>query len=129
MPERPSGAAVIAIVYSQPEARVLVCTLRAHGIAAFAFDSGTISVAPDWMVALGGIRIVIPAAQRDDAIELLYEIDLGWICPPRPYAGQAWLNILLTILLGLFFHVVPMPRVRGLYAWRRRQSESDSSPR
>jgi hypothetical protein len=129
MPERPSGAAVIAFVYSQPEARVLVCTLRAHGIAAFAFDSGTISAAPNWMLALGGIRIVIPAAQRDDAIELLYEIDLGWTCPPRPYAGQAWLSILLTVLLGFVFLVAPTPRARGLYAWRRRQSEPDSSPR
>jgi hypothetical protein len=122
---RPGASIVIAFVYSQPEARVLICTLRAYGFAAFAFDAGTISVVPTWMVALGGIRIVIPAAQREDAIALLYEIDEGWICPPRPFAKQAWLSVALTILLG-FFGLVPPPRVRGLYAWRRRQAESGS---
>lgn len=51
MPEtRPSGSpeglAPIAFVYSQPEASVLVATLRAYGIQAFAFDQDTIYVAP-----------------------------------------------------------------------------------
>ena len=109
--------------------RALGLACIAACIAAFAFDAGTISVSPPWMVALGGIRIAIPAAQRDEAIELLYEIDQGWSCPPRPYARQAWLSILLSILIGFFLLVAPPPRIRGLYAWRRRQAESDSSPR
>lgn len=130
MPEtdRPPRAAVIAFVYSQPEARVLVCTLRAYGIAAFAFDEGTISAMPNWMTALGGIRVFVPDAQRDDAIGLLYEIDGGWTCAPRPYAKQPFLSVALTILLGFILLVAaPPPRVRGLYAWRRRQSDSGSS--
>jgi hypothetical protein len=124
----PNAVAIIAFVYSQPEALVLVCALRAYGIAAFAFDYGTISVVPPWMTALGGIRIAIPAAQRDDAIALLYEIDEGWCRPPRPFAPEAWLNIALTVTIGLF-GLTPPPRIRGLYAWRRRQADSGSPAR
>ena len=129
-PECRPGAAVIAFVYSQPEARVLVCTLRAYGIAAFAFDEGTISANPNWMTALGGIRVFVPGVQRDEAIALLYEIDEGWTCPPPPYARQALISIALTILLGFVVPAAaPPPRIRGHYAWRRRQSDSGSSER
>jgi hypothetical protein len=124
-----TGLAVIAFVYSQPEAAVLVCTLRAYGFAAFAFDSGTISVTLPWLTALGGIRVALPAEERDDAIALLYEIDEGWVAPPRPYTREAWLSIVLTLLIGYYCMVPPPPRARGLYAWRRRQAESGSPPR
>jgi hypothetical protein len=126
----PGGAPVpIAFVYSLSEAAVLVCTLRAYGIFAFAFDYGTVSVAPPWMVALGGLRIVIPDSQRDEAVALLYEIDEGWTQPPRPYAPEPWFDLLLTIFVGFFAGMPPMPRARGLYAWRRRQAGSGSGAR
>jgi hypothetical protein len=131
-PDEPEGHSpdgrptLIAIVYSLPEARVLECTLRAYGIVAFAFDYWTVAICPPWMVALGGIRVVVPAHQREDAIALLYEIDEGWTAPPRAFARNAGLNIILTIICGFVLGITPMPRVRGLYAWRRRQAESGS---
>jgi hypothetical protein len=76
------------------------------------------------MVALGGLRVVVPDSRRDDAIALLYEIDQGWTAPPRIYAKEAWLNILLALLVVLFVWVPPPPRARGSYAWRRREAES-----
>lgn len=125
----PDRLVPIAFVYSLPEAVVLVCTLRAYGIMAYHFDYWTLSIAPDWMVGLGGVRINVPASRRDDAIALMYEIDQGWVQPPRPYAKEAWLSILLAILVLYYVWVPPMPRARGSYAWRRRQAESGSSAR
>jgi hypothetical protein len=125
----PDATAPIAFVYSQPEASVLVCTLRAYGIIAFAFDYGTISVMPPWMVALGGIRVAIPASQWEDAIALLSEIDEGWACPPRAYASEAWVSIGLSLISFFLGAGPPPPRARGLYAWRRRQAESGSGAR
>jgi hypothetical protein len=119
----------IAFVYSQPEAAALVCTLRAYGIIAFPFDYGTISVMPRWMVALGGIRIAIPALQWEDAVALLSEIDEGWIRPPRAYASEAWVSIGLSLTSFFLGAGPPPPCARGLYAWRRRQAESGSGAR
>jgi|GEM_PF-4918376 len=121
--DSPDRLVPIAFVYSLSEALVLQCTLRAYGLLAFAFDYWSIAISPPWMVALGGIRVVVPLSQRDDAIALLYEIDEGWTAPPRPFVPEAWLSIPLTILFGFFFGFVPLPRTRGLYAWRRRQAK------
>ena len=126
---QPDRLVPIAFVYSLSEALVLQCALRAYGMLAFPFDYWAIAVSPPWMVALGGIRVVVPCSQREDAIALLYEIDEGWTAPPRPFAREAWLSIPLTIIFGFIFCFVPMPRARGLYAWRRRQAESGSPAR
>src|SRR5688572_6092044 len=67
--------APIAYVYSQPEASVLIATLRAYGFAAMSLDQDTIYVAPWLMLALGGIGVVVPADQEEDALALLEAID------------------------------------------------------
>ena len=123
------GLAPIAFVYSQPEASVLVATLRAYGIQAFAFDQDTIYVAPWLMTALGGIRILVPKEQEEDAIALLADIDGGWTCPPRAFADELWVSW-GTTLVALFMGAgAPPPRIRGHYRWRRGQSDSGSSTR
>jgi hypothetical protein len=115
--------AVIAIVYSMPEAAVLAATLAAYGIFALPRHRGHISVQPPLMVALGGLRIAVPCHQHDDALALLEEIDTGWRQPPRPFADNAWLSGLLSIALTFLCLVPPMPRVRGLYGWRHREPD------
>jgi hypothetical protein len=116
----PDSLAVIAIVYSMPEAAVLVATLAAYGIFAVPRHRGHISILPPWMVALGGLWIAVPSSQAEDALALLAEIDTGWHPPPRPFTDNAWLSVLLSILMTLLLMVPPMPRTRGEYAWRRR---------
>ena len=133
MPERapsdsPAGLVPIAFVYSQPEASVLVATLRAYGIQAFAFDQDTIYVAPWLMTALGGIRILVPSEQEEDAAALLAELDGGWTCPPRAFADERWVSWGTSVVALLMGAGAPPPRIRGAYRWRR-QSESESSGR
>ncbi|HEY0148650.1 MAG TPA: hypothetical protein VGB70_06560 [Allosphingosinicella sp.] len=119
MAEESAGFVAIAHVYSQPEADVLVATLQAYGFTVLAGSRGMISVMPDMMVALGGIPIAVASAEAEDAVALMAEIDSGWQQPPAPFDGDPALNGAVSIgstLLG----GVPMPRVEGDYAWRRR---------
>jgi hypothetical protein len=133
MPEGsdPTGAAdgfePIAIVWSMPEAAVLVTTLAAYGFLALPRNQGHISAAPTLMIALGGIWITVPREQLEDAVSLMSEIDTGWRCPPPPLAREPWLNALVTLLAGITLGVTPMPRARGLYRWRA-AGLSDASP-
>jgi hypothetical protein len=122
------GLKPIAFVYSQPEASVIVATLRAYGIQAFAFDQDTIYVAPWLMTALGGIRILVPEEQEADAVALLADIDEGWACPPRAFADERWVSWGTSVIAFLLSAGAPPPRVRGEYRWRR-QSDSGSSGR
>jgi hypothetical protein len=114
----PDAVETIAIVYSIPEACVLVATLRAYGILALPRNQGHISVLPRLMLALGGIRITIPAGQVEDAIALMEEIDTGWRCPPPPLGEPAWLGAIVSVILTMMFGAPPMPRASGLYRWR-----------
>ena len=122
------GLTPIAFVYSQPEASVLVATLRAYGIPAFAFDQDTIYAAPWLMTAVGGIRVLVPVEQKADALALLADIDGGWTCPPRAFADERWVSWATSVITFFMIFVAPPPRVRGDYDWRR-QSDPDSSPR
>jgi hypothetical protein len=116
--------AVIAIVYSMPEAMVLVATLNAYGIFALGRNRWHISIQPPLMVALGGIWVAVPRHQEEDALALLYEIDTGWRRPPPALARNEWLNAALSIALTFLCLIPPMPRVRGVYGWRRREWDS-----
>jgi hypothetical protein len=76
-----------------------------------------ISIMPDLMVALGGLPIIVPTGEAEDAIALMAEIDGGWNCPAAPFDEDPAVNGAVSIgstLLG----GVPMPRVEGDYAWR-----------
>ena len=123
-PAAPDAFVPVAYVYSQPEASVLLATLRAYGIFALTRDQDTIYAAPWLMVALGGIRVVVPEDQEEDALALLAAIDGGWSCPPRPFADEAWISLPLSLALALLGMGPPPPRVKGSYAWTRAQAES-----
>lgn len=110
------GFEPVAIVWSMPEAAVLLATLGAYGILAVPRNQGHISAAPSLMIALGGIWITVPRGQLDDTLALMSEIDTGWRCPPPPLAPTPWLNAFATLFVG-FFGMTPMPRARGLYRW------------
>ena len=125
--EAADGFAPIALVYSLPEASVLLATLHAYGIAALAHSQGTVSVLPTHAVALGGIGIMVAPAQLEDALALLETIDGGWIAPPPAYADEAWVNGGLSIGLFALGGVVPMPRTRGVYRWRCAAGQARSS--
>ena len=118
------GFETIAIVYSFPEAAMLLATLRAHFIAALPRNYGHISVKPTLMVALGGIRITVPPAQIGDALTVMEEIDQGWHCPPRPYTDIAWLSIILSVALTFMLGVPPMPRAPSWYRWHAARATS-----
>jgi hypothetical protein len=129
MPDRADtprdGFVAIAIVYSMPEAAVLLATLGAYGIFALPRNRGHISAMPTLMVALGGIWITVPCEQQDEALSLFAELDTGWRRPPPPLAGNAWLSAFTSVAMALLFLIPPMPRVRGLYGWPERE---DSRP-
>jgi hypothetical protein len=124
----PDSLAVIAIVYSLPEAAVLTATLNAYGIFALRRHHAHISIQPPWMVALGGLWIAVPSVQAEDALALLAAIDTGWRCPPRPFTDNAWLSGLISVVMTVLWAIPPMPRVRGVYGWRPRGPGASTPP-
>ena len=131
MPDSASGPtdgfAPIAIVWSMPEATVLVATLQAYGILALPRNQHHLSIAPPLMLALGGITVAVPPAQREDALALLQAIDTGWRCPPPPLAGNPWVSALLSVLMMVGLGVPPMPRRPGHYGWRTPSPEGSEA--
>ena len=114
MIETPPAFATVAIVYRFPEAGVLVSMLRAYGIDAFAPTWHFATMSWNLTVAIGGIAVLVPAADLDDAIFLIGDPrDLP--APPRNFRCGWWGNALLALLLlgwGL-----PLPaRAKGVYA-------------
>jgi hypothetical protein len=122
MPEAASdpidGFEVIAVVYSQPEAAVLLATLRAYGIFALPKNQAHIAIAPSLMLALGGTWITVPPRRKKDALALLEAIDSGWRPPPPPIVDQLWLSRVFAVCMTFLLGVPPMPRIPGNYAWR-----------
>jgi hypothetical protein len=127
MPEPASdpidGFEPIAIVYSIPEAMVLLATLRAYGIFALPRNHGHISVAPSLMLALGGVWITVAPDQVEDAVALMEEVDQGWQCPPPLISDAPWLSGLYSIGIT-FMGAPPMPRAPGIYRWRSARDAS-----
>jgi hypothetical protein len=121
MPETASdpsdGFETIAIVYSQPEAAVLLATLRAYGIFALPKNQAHISVVPSLMMALGGTWITVPPDKREDALALLEVIDTGWRPPPPAIVDELWLSRLFSVCMTFLLGAPPMPRIPGRYAW------------
>ncbi|HOP19274.1 MAG TPA: DUF2007 domain-containing protein [Amphiplicatus sp.] len=67
----------VASFYDPEEAHVACGFLNANGIDATVFDADTLTALPSYRVALGGIRIVAPAEQVEDARNLLEMIQGG----------------------------------------------------
>jgi hypothetical protein len=115
----PDGFEPIAIVWSLPEAAVLTATLSAYGFTPMRRNQGHISVVPALVLALGGIAVCLPREEVADAVALLAEIDCGWCCPPPALARDPWLNGAVLLGMLFFWGLPPMPRIPGLYRWRR----------
>jgi len=127
-PEDGGATVAIAHVYSMVEADVIAATLEAYGFTVVAGSRRTISALPHLMVGLGGIPIAVPFGEAEDAIALMAEIDSGWSCPEAPFDDKPAINGVVSLGSALCGGV-PMPRVEGDYAWRRRQAGPGPSAR
>ena len=111
------GFEPIAVVYSQPEATVLLATLRAYGIFALPKNQAHIAIVPSLMIALGGTWITVPPHRKEDALALLETIDSGWRPPPPAIVDEVWLSRIFSVCMTFLLGVPPMPRIPGLYGW------------
>lgn len=111
----------VAAVYSRSELHALLGLLRTNGIAASTVGEEHSRV--DWplAVALGGVKVTIPAADVALATELLGGIDA------TPYRGPVYspvraVDILLMVILTFFFAVPPPARIPAhIYLAARRE--------
>ncbi|HEX5185122.1 MAG TPA: hypothetical protein VFW19_18460 [Allosphingosinicella sp.] len=132
MPEPASdpidGFERIAIVYSQPEAAVLLATLRAYGILALPKNQAHISILPNLMMALGGTWITVPPDRKEDALALMATIDGGWRAPPPPIVDALWLSRIFSVCMTFLLGAPPMPRIPGQYAWPVAPASPERAP-
>jgi hypothetical protein len=111
----------VAAVYSRSELYALLGLLRTNGIGASTVGEGHNRV--DWplAVALGGVRVMIPAADVDLARELLGGVD------STPYRGPVYspvrvVDILMMVILTFLFSVPPPARIPAhIYLAARRE--------
>jgi len=106
----------VAITYSQPETAVMLSIFAFYDIPAYALGSGHASVAPTWMVALGGLQIRVHAEALDDARALLAEI------AERPQAVRPFIipepilnGVIAVLSCGLGLMPVPPTRTGSTF--------------
>ena len=81
----PGGrAAILKVSYSLPEAVVLVSALRSAGVPADIAEYFHVSVVWHHLVAVQGLRIVVPDARINDARELMAWQAPDYIATERP---------------------------------------------
>lgn len=110
-----SGLKQVARVYDPEEAQVAISYLSAYGIVAFLNDNYLLSVNPALRIALGGHKILVPAQEESQALQLLGDVGKGLSPDDRPcprcgaqdYVRVKALPVPLTII-GLFFGTAPM---------------------
>jgi hypothetical protein len=61
--------AVLVSLYTREEAEVMACTLRADGIDAFLGNTNHAGINWFYLIALGGIQVMVPRARLADAKE------------------------------------------------------------
>lgn len=103
------GPVVIAHAYRWHEAQMAVAMLRAAGIPADAADFLIHNMMPQAGLALGGVRLMVPAQFRDEALALLASVAPP---PARMRLGRAMLFALLVWWCGA------APMMSGLYLRR-----------
>lgn len=109
-----SGLAVVAVLYTPGESAVVLSRLQAAGIPAFADNWYIGTLAWHWTVALGGIRVLVPAAELAAASTLLAE--RGEDRPPPPaFSRYRLLNAAIAIAALLVASVPPPARIQGSY--------------
>ncbi len=107
--EAGGGPVVIAHAYRWHEAQMAVAMLRAAGIPADAAGSLIHNMMPQAGLALGGVRLMVPAQFRDEALELLASVAPP---PARMRLGRAMLFAVLVWWCGA------APMMSGLYLRR-----------
>jgi hypothetical protein len=122
---------LLVTVYSPMHADLLVSRLVDEGIDARLENRATLSVMPIWTVALGGLKVVVPEEQYEEARLLLEKLDAGAEALPDdetdkcPKCGNAksierrvgffgWLS---AIFFGLFGAPLPATRMQKRCRW------------
>ena len=103
------GPVVIAHAYRWHEAQMAAAMLRAAGIPVEVADPLIHNMRPDAGLALGGMRLTVPASYHDEALALLASVPLP---PARMSLGRAMLFVVLVWWCGA------APMMSGLYLRR-----------
>lgn len=106
---------LIAHAYRWHEAALSVALLQASGLSPAVLDGQAHSMMPHAGIALGGMRIVVPASQRDEAIAILSAV-------PEPRASlPIWVKLVFAFLflwVGALSFANVVPIMSGLYLRR-----------
>lgn len=105
-PGLPGGLAEVARAFLPHEAQMAVALLQASGIAATAFDPNTHIMLPHHAVALGGLRVMVPADDLNRAAVLLAQV-------PQVVTHRRPVMVLALIVLTWWCGAAPIPA--GLY--------------
>ena len=109
------GPVQIAHAYRWHEAQMAVAMLRAAGIPADTTCSLIHNLMPDAGLALGGVRLIVPAQCRDEALALLAST-------PLPRARMTLGRVLLFVVL--FWWCGAGPMMSGLYLRRPEEARA-----
>lgn len=112
------GLIEVARAYLPHEALLAVALLQAEGIFATTFDMNTHATMPAAVVALGGIRVMVPAADAERAAALLDAV-------PQTVSHFRPAIVVVFIALSYFSAVPPIPS--GLFV-RRPQIWATAGP-
>jgi len=106
---------ILASISTQEEAAVMVAALNAEGISAILGNEHNGSALGFGTVALGGMQVMVPAAELEEARSLLRERmqedwdmegDDGPVAPKKSNRWKAW--ILLALFLSPLLFILPM---------------------
>lgn len=112
----------VYVTYELPEAVVIDGLLQAHGLHPHLQNARMAAMKPILLVALGGIRVLVPEAEGDDAQSLIGEPHTQ-MRPMTPESDGFWTAPLRNGLFGfgvLFFAGIPAP------IWRLPQQPESS---
>lgn len=122
---------VLATYYSVHEAELICANLRGAGIHAQVEGQHAVGVLPMHALALGGVRVVVPASQLAEAQELLADLasavdtngEVESDAEPATDAGDAqmkqaaftaFLGLCLCPVVGTLYSLILLARHRGL---------------
>ncbi|MDB5675982.1 MAG: hypothetical protein JWM65_2964 [Sphingomonas bacterium] len=101
----------VAIIYSQPEAAVLLGLFAQHDIVTEVVGARHVAVNPVWTVALGGIIVRVQTEALEDARALLAQIARQPQAMRRRLIDNPVLNGLMVVL-ACFLGIAPIPPTR-----------------
>jgi len=91
----------IHVSYSLPEAQIVASRLRAAGFEPLIQGGHHASVSPHYLVALGGIQILVPAQEAAPATELVSAAIASAGIPATPESEGCWQQPVRNALLGV----------------------------